>query len=129
MENSPTISFFLVSTLMICDFPFSGPSNGPTQPTTPLTKAQAVEMARPDYSSCAGAFLYPSTALMVPTGLWIELEAIVRFIVGLGLASLMGDRTVALVLMILFEIVLSPILLMVKNPQLINLQRAWLWPI
>ena len=31
-------------------------------------------------------------------GLWIELEATIGFIVGLGLASLLGQRTVAVIL-------------------------------
>ncbi len=115
--------------LVMCDFPFSGPCTGPTQPTTPLTKAQAVEGARQDYASYEQTFLYPSTALMVWTGLWIELQAAVWFIVALGLASLMGGRTVALVLMILFEIVVSPILLLIgkaAGPHLVNLQRVGL---
>ncbi len=108
--------------VVICDLPFGGPCNGLTQPTTPLTKAQAVETARQDYSSYSQTFLYPSTALMVRTGLWIELQAIVWFIVGLGLASLMGERTLPLVLMIVFEMVVSPILFLVGIP--INLHRA-----
>ena len=37
--------------LIICDLPFSGPCSGPTQPDTPLTRAQAVEEARQDYPS------------------------------------------------------------------------------
>ena len=108
--------------VVICDLPFGGPCNGPTQPTTPLTKAQAVATARQDYSSYHQTFLYPSTGLMVRTGLWVELEAVVWFIVGLGSASLMGERTVPLVVMMLFDIVVSPILLLVGIP--VNLQRT-----
>ena len=37
-------------------------------------------------------------------------EAIVGFIVGLGLSSLMGQRTVPVVLLIVFEIILTPLL-------------------
>jgi hypothetical protein len=102
--------------VVICDLPFGGPCNGPSQPTTPLTKAQAVEMARQDYSSYAQTFLYPPTVLLVRRGLWIELQATVWFIVGLGLASLIGGQTVPLVLMILFEIVLRS-------------QKGWLAPL
>jgi hypothetical protein len=61
---------------------------------------------------------------MIRTGLWIELEAIVGFIVGLGLGSLLGQRTVAVVLMLVLEIVLTPILSRVSIPHLINLQRS-----
>ncbi len=110
--------------VVICDFPFSGPCNGPSQPTTPLSKAQAVEMAQEDYSSYDHSFLFPPNTLMVRTGLWIELEATVAFIVGLGFASLMGQRTVPVVVMIVFEIILGPILIVVDIPHLINLQRS-----
>ena len=61
---------------------------------------------------------------MIKTGLWIELEAIIGFIVGLGLGSLLGQRTVAVILMIVLEIVLTPILSRARIPHLINLQRA-----
>ena len=61
---------------------------------------------------------------MVRTGLWIELEVVVGFIVGLGLGSLLGQRTVAVILMIVLEIVLTPILSQANIPHLINLQRS-----
>jgi len=46
---------------------------------------------------------------MIRTGLWIELEAVIGFIVGLGLASLLGQRTVPVILMIVLEIILTPL--------------------
>jgi hypothetical protein len=61
---------------------------------------------------------------MIRTGLWIELETLVGFIVGLGLGSLLGQRTVAVVLMIILEIYLTPILSRANLPHLINLQRG-----
>jgi hypothetical protein len=61
---------------------------------------------------------------MIRTGLWIELEAAVGFIVGLGLSSLIGQRTVAVILMIVLEIVLTPILSRAHIPHFINLQRG-----
>jgi hypothetical protein len=61
---------------------------------------------------------------MVRTGLWLELEAAVGFIVGLGLGSLIGQRTVGVVLMIVLEVVLTPILSRARIPHLLNLQRA-----
>ena len=77
-----------------------------------------------DYSSYSHTFRFPPDALMVRTGLWIELEASVAFIVGLGLASLMGQRMLPVVLMIVFEIILGPILIVVNIPHLISLQRS-----
>ena len=61
---------------------------------------------------------------MIKSGLWLELEAAIGFIVGLGLASLLGQRTVAVILMIVLELILTPILSQHVIPHLINLQRA-----
>jgi hypothetical protein len=102
-----------------------GQPSGPTSKATPAEiKDVATLIARLDYSDYARQFLYPPTGLMVRTGLWIELEAIVGFMVGLGLGSVLGQRTVAVVLMLVLEIVLTPILSRVSIPHLINLQRA-----
>jgi hypothetical protein len=56
--------------------------------------------------------------------LWIELEAVVGFTVGLGLSSLLGQRTVAVILMIVIEIVLTPIFSKARIPHFVNLQRS-----
>jgi hypothetical protein len=61
---------------------------------------------------------------MIKSGLWLELEAVIGFVVGLGLASLLGQRTVSVILMLVLEIVLTPIFSRVSIPHLINLQRA-----
>ena len=100
-----------------------GPTVSPV-PTSAEIQAAAVQIARQDYSDYSKVFLSPSVGLMIRTGLWIELEATVGFIVGLGLGSLLGQRTVAVILMIVLEIVLTPILARANIPHLINLQRA-----
>ncbi len=69
-------------------------------------------------------FLSPSVSLMVKTGLWIELEAALAFLVALGLSSLLGQRTVAVVLMIVLEIILTPLALRAHLPHMVNLQRG-----
>ena len=61
---------------------------------------------------------------MIRTGLWIELEAAVGFLVGLGLGSLLGQRTVGVILMIVLEIVLTPIFIRAKIPHFANVQRS-----
>jgi hypothetical protein len=61
---------------------------------------------------------------MIEAGLWIELEAIVTFTVGLGLASLMGQRTVPVILLFVFQIIVTPILSAVDIPHLQDLQRS-----
>ena len=120
-----------------CNGPGGGPGGGPaifrkgppgsgvtTAPTPAMIRAAAVQIARQDYQGYSEIFLAPSVGLMVRTGLWIELEVIVGFIVGLGLGSLLGQRTVAVILMIVLEIVLTPILSRANIPHMINLQRS-----
>jgi len=117
--------------------PGGGPGFGPgggviKQPggtaATPCTPAQlqamAVFIAKQDYTDYARVFLYPSDSLMVKTGLWIELEAIIGFMVGLGLSSLLGQRTIAVILLIVLELIITPIAARARLPHLSNLQRA-----
>jgi hypothetical protein len=104
-----------------------GPGPGsPSQP--PASEAQirqaASLIAGMDYSDYARQFLYPSTSLMIKSGLWLELEAVIGFVVALGLGSLIGQRTVAVITMIVLEVVLTPILSRARIPGLSNLQRA-----
>jgi hypothetical protein len=133
--------------LVVCDFSYNGPGNGPGLPNVPCgpnglvigkpgsptpsgqpsaaqIRAAAVLIAQQNYSSYATTFLSPSVSLMIKSGLWIELEAVIGFIVGLGLASLMGQRTVAVVLMIVLELILTPIFSTASIPHLINFQRG-----
>jgi hypothetical protein len=87
-------------------------------------RAFAVQIAKQDYSDYTRMFLYPSMSLMVKTGLWLELEAVIGFMVALGLASLLGQRTVAVVLMIVLELILTPIAARAHLPHMVNLQRG-----
>ena len=97
----------------------------PPSPRPPRLQALAVQIARQDYSGYDAAFsCYPSISLMIKTGLWIELEAAVGFILGLGLASLMGQRTGPVILMIVLQLILTPILSAADIPHLLNLQRS-----
>ena len=86
--------------------------------------AAAVQMAAQNYPAYSKIFLSPPVGLMIRTGLWIELEVAVGFIVGLGLGSLLGQRTIAVILMIVLEIVLTPILVRANIPHMITLQRS-----
>lgn len=99
------------------------PAGSPV-PTVAQMKATAAQIAKQDYSDYSKQFLSPSNGLMVRTGLWIELEAAVGFIVGLGLASLIGQRTISVILMILLEVILTPLLLRAHIPHMINAQRS-----
>ncbi len=114
----------------------NGPGGGPAivqqppgsqvqpQPSQAQIREAAILIAGMNYSDYARQFLYPSNSLMIKSGLWLELEAVIGFVVGLGLGSLIGQRTVAVVLMIVLEVVLTPILSRARIPHLSNLQRA-----
>jgi hypothetical protein len=99
-------------------------SSGQPQASPAQIREAAIVVARMDYSDYARQFLYPSNSLMIKSGLWLELEAVIGFVVGLGLGSLIGQRTVAVITMIVLEVVLTPIFSRARIPHLSNLQRA-----
>jgi hypothetical protein len=101
-----------------------GPSGQPIPATAAQAQAAAVEIAQQDYPDYHKQFLYPSNSLMIKTGLWLELEATIGFIVGLGLGSLLGQRTTAVILMIVLEVILTPIAIRTRIPHFINVQRG-----
>jgi hypothetical protein len=101
-----------------------GAPGGVGNPPAAQLRAFAIQIAKQDYYAYSHTYLAPPVGLMVDTGLWIELEAIIGFVVGLGLGSLLGQRTVAVVLMIVLEIVLTPLAARVRIPHMWNLQRA-----
>jgi hypothetical protein len=126
---------------VVCGFPLNGPpiainvvcGNGPGgqidygpagQPSAAALKSAAIQTAKLDYADYSRFFLAPSTSLMIKTGLWLELEALIGFVVGLGLGALLGQRTVAVIMMIVLEIILTPIFSRANIPHFINLQRA-----
>jgi hypothetical protein len=96
----------------------------PGRPAPARLEALAVKAASQDYPGYTRIFRYPPNSLMIEAGLWIELDAAVGFILGLGLASLMGQRTGPVILIIVFQIILMPILIGVAIPHLQDLQRA-----
>ena len=100
-----------------------GVQGQPTPSQTQIKEAARL-IARMNYADYARQFLYPSNSLMIKSGLWLELEAVIGFVVGLGLGSLIGQRTVAVVMMIVLEVVLTPILSRARIPHFSNLQRA-----
>jgi hypothetical protein len=126
----------------ICGLPYNGPngvpcflagngkivvlpgSSGFKNISSATMRADALNVAEQNYRAYEKLFLYPSVPLMIRTGLWIELEAAIGFIVGLGLASLMGQRTVPVVLMIVLEVILTPLFSRSAIPHLINAQRG-----
>ncbi|MGA2836983.1 MAG: hypothetical protein ABSF84_10340 [Acidimicrobiales bacterium] len=103
-----------------------GPPGGQalSTPTTAQVQQVARLIADQDYADYSGQFLSPSISLMIRSGLWIELYAAIGFLVGLGLSSLMGQRTVPVILLIVLEIVLTPLLSHPNIPHILDLQRG-----
>ncbi len=64
-----------------------------------------------------------AAAEMVKVGLWLELEVGIGFLVGLGLGSLMGQRTIPTILLIVLEIIITPALAGHTIPYFLNGQR------
>ena len=60
---------------------------------------------------------------MVRSGLWLELYLLIGFVVGLGLGSLMGQRTVPVVLLVVLEIIITPVLADHPLPFFLNGER------
>ncbi|MGD0683647.1 MAG: hypothetical protein ABSA03_00890 [Streptosporangiaceae bacterium] len=107
--------------------PWSKSAVPPAQPAPAAVEALAARIARQDYSGQGGyaaIYRYPPVSLMIEAGLWIELDVTVGFILGLGLASLMGQRTGPVILIIMFQIIVTPILSGVAIPHLEDLQRS-----
>jgi hypothetical protein len=52
----------------------------------------------------------PSAKAMADAGLWLELDLVIGFTVGLGLGSLMGQRTVPVILLTALDIIITPAL-------------------
>jgi hypothetical protein len=108
--------------------PWSKSAVTPAQPAPAKLEALAIKIAKHDYSGQNGytaIFRYPSISLMIKAGLWLELDAAVGFILGLGLASLMGQRLIPVILMIVLQLILTPILAGAAIPHLQGLQRSF----
>jgi hypothetical protein len=101
-----------------------GPAGQPVPASADQARAAAIDIAQQNYADYKKQFRYPSNSLMIKTGLWLELEAAIGFIVGLGLGSLLGQRTTAVILMIVLEVILTPIAIRTRIPHFINGQRG-----
>jgi hypothetical protein len=100
------------------------PPPGLKFPSQAKLQSEAIVVANQNYYAYSHEFTKPSGGLMLRTGLWLELEAAIGFIVGLGLGSLLGQRTVAVIMMLVYEIILTPLLARAPIAHLINVQRG-----
>lgn len=101
-----------------------GSGSSPPPASAAQIRAMALTMANQNYLDYRRMFLAPPISLMVDTGLWISLEATIGFVVGLGLASIMGQRTVPVVLLIVLELILTPAFSREVIAHIINAQRG-----
>jgi len=71
----------------------------------------------------AASLVNVSAGDMIRSGLWLELYLLVGFTLGLGLGSLMGQRTVPVILIIVLEIIITPVLADHPLPYFLNGER------
>jgi hypothetical protein len=99
----------------------SGPSSSPAQIRQSIDRN--ISTIYGNYIDSENGQLNPAVNEMIKIGLWLGLEVGIGFLVGLGLGSLIGQRTVSTVLMIVLEIIVTPILARTEIPYFINGQR------
>jgi hypothetical protein len=89
-------------------FPPIGPQVSPSQALHAIARDPATVYTA--YTEQEAAQMGPGPGEMTKIGLWLELEIGIGFVVGLGLGSLMGQRTVPIIILIALEIIVTPIL-------------------
>ena len=102
------------------------PASGgiPVSHPAPAAIGRNIATVYGEYTSDQTGQLNPPVNQMAKIGLWLELDIGVGFLVGLGVGSLIGQRTVSTVLMIVLQIIVTPILAAHVIPYFINGQRV-----
>jgi hypothetical protein len=75
------------------------------------------------YASTEDSEFAPPANEMAKIGLWLSLEVGIGFVVGLGLGSLTGQRTLSTILLIGLEIIVTPIFARTQIPYFLDGQR------
>jgi hypothetical protein len=86
-------------------------------------KGSGIAAEYADYTATEDTTLNPAPNEMFKIGLWLSLEVGIGFLVGLGLGSLTGQRTLSTILLIALEIIVTPIFARVQIPYFLNGQR------
>lgn len=73
----------------------------------------------------AEATLNPPMNEMVKIGLWLELVVGVGFVLGLGFGALTGQRTVTTIVLIAFQVIVTPVLDRAHIAYFLNVQRLF----
>ena len=92
-------------------------------PADPLGDRQEHRQLHRDYVASEIGGSNPADNEMAKIGLWIELEAGIGFLVGLGFGSFTGQRTTTTIVLIALEIIVTPFLARVQLPCFIDGQR------
>jgi hypothetical protein len=102
------------------------PANGRipvSRPAPPPAVSRDIATSYSDYTSDEAGQLNPPVNEMIKIGLWLVLDIGLGFLVGLGVGSLIGQRTVSTVLMIVLQIIVTPLLAAHVIPYFIDGQR------
>jgi hypothetical protein len=102
-------------------FPPNGPNVSPAQDLRAIERHPAAVYT--SYTEQEAIQVGPGPGEMAKIGLWLELEIGIGFVVGLGLGSLMGQRTVPIIILIALEIIVTPILSAHVIPYFLDGQR------
>jgi hypothetical protein len=96
---------------------------GPPPGTAGFRSDAVITSIYGSYTNDENGQLNPPVNEMVKIGLWLELEVGLGFMVGLGLGSLIGQRTVPIVLLVVLQIIVTPILAGHVIPYVLDGQR------
>ena len=101
-----------------------GPGTGnptPAQVTSAID--QNIASYYSNYTAAEISQSTPPVNEMAKIGLWLELDVGIAFLVGLGFGSLTGQRTTTIIVMVAFEIIVTPLLAHSQLPYFIDGQR------
>ena len=101
----------------------AGPGITPTAAQVRTAIDQHIASYYSDYTAAEISDSTPADNEMLKIGLWLELDVGIAFLVGLGFGSLTGQRTTTTIVMIAFEILVTPLLARTQLPGFIDGQR------
>jgi ABC-type multidrug transport system permease subunit len=100
-----------------------GPGITPTAAQIRSAIDQHIAFYYSDYTAAELSETTPADNEMVKIGLWLELDVGIAFLVGLGFGALTGQRTTTVIVLIAFEIIVTPLLAHAQLPYFIDGQR------
>jgi len=100
-----------------------GPGVNPTPAQIRTAIDENIATYYSDYTAAEISDSTPAVNEMAKIGLWLELDVGIAFLVGLGLGSLTGQRTTTVIVLIAFEIIVTPLLAHTQLPYFIDGQR------